>query len=261
MSEPMHHSDLISVPSSYAPAEWAARCELACAYRVFDQFGWNELIYNHITLRVPEEPGHFLINPFGLLYHEVRASNLVKIDIDGNIVGPSQHGVNPAGFIVHSAVHRSREDAHCVMHTHTTAGSAVACQSNGLVPLSFTSFFYADRLAYHDFEGITFDTDERDRLSGNLGTKNAMILRNHGLLTCGVSVADAFAEMYHLQRACEVQLAAQSSGASLRFPSAEVVRKTAHQFDLSARNAGQQNELLFSAMRRWVQRLSENIYT
>ncbi|MDB5874797.1 MAG: aldolase [Ramlibacter sp.] len=251
----------MSTPKQYAPAEWAARCELACAYRLFDQFGWHELIYNHITLRVPQEPGHFLINPFGLLYHEVRASNLVKIDIDGNIVGRSEHPVNPAGFIVHSAVHRAREDAHCVMHTHTTAGSAVACQSDGLLPLSFASFFYADRLAYHDFEGITFEAGERDRLSGNLGTKNAMVLRNHGLLTCGASVADAFAEMYHLQRACEIQLAAQSSGASLRFPPAEVSGRTARQFDQSAREAGQQNELLFGAMRRWVHRLSADICT
>src|SRR5258708_16218202 len=248
-------------PAEYSEAEWDARCDLASAYRLFSHLGWHELIYNHITLRVPDEPGYFLINPFGLLYHEVRASNLVKIDIDGCIIGHSNHPVNPAGFIVHSAVHRAREDAHYVMHTHTTAGSAVACQSKGLLPLSFASFFYVDRVAYHDFEGITFDLGQRVRLAADLGSKNAMILRNHGLLTCGASVADAFAELYHLQRACEVQLAAQSSGARLHFPSSEIAARAAMQFDQSARQAGAQNELLFGAMRRWMNEIAPETST
>ena len=229
----------------------AARIELACAYRLFAALGWHELIYNHISLRVPSRHDRFLINPFGMMYREITASSLVEIDIDGHVVDPGSAPVNPAGFVVHAAVHRARPDAACVMHTHTTDGMAVACQRDGLLPLSFPSMFYFERIGYHAFEGITLDTGECDRLARSLGTFNAMILRNHGLLACGPSVADAFAELYHLQRACEVQIAAQSSGASLTFPSESVVRKATSQFDATARR-GEQNHLLFSAMRRWM---------
>jgi len=230
--------------------EKQAREELACAYRLFDVFGWHELIYNHITLRVPGTP-HFLINPFGLTYKEVTASNLVKVDLDGNIIGTGEYPINPAGFVVHAAVHRNRHDAACVIHTHTTAGLAVACQKYGLLPLSFPSMFYTDRVSYHDFEGITIDEDECGRLAASLGSNNCMILRNHGLLTCGVSLPDAFAEMYHLQRACEVQIAAQSSGAELIFPDISIGRKAAAQHDKLAR-MGTQNNLLWEAMMRWM---------
>lgn len=242
----------LSLRPQVSDAEWHARCELACAYRLFDHFGWHELIYNHITLRVPDQGEVFLINPFGLMYREVRATNLVKIDIGGNILGPSNYPINPAGFVVHSAVHAARPDAHCVMHTHTTAGMAVACQKDGLLPLSFPSLFYAGGVAYHDFEGITLDAEECGRLARSLGTKRVMILRNHGLLSCGPTVADAFAELYHLQRACEVQLAAQSSGAVLTFPDADVAARTGRQFSDTARN-GPQNNLLFEAMKRWME--------
>lgn len=231
--------------------EWQLRCELACAYRLFDQLGWHELIYNHITVRLPGPEAHFLINPFGLMYREITAGNLVRIDIDGRIIGHSDYPVNPAGFIVHSAVHAAREDAHCVMHTHTTAGMAVACQDEGLLPLSFPAMFYTGRVAYHDFEGITLDRDERGRLAANLGDRNVMILRNHGLLACGPSVGHAFAELYHLQRACEVQIAAQSSGARLTLPAPEIARRAADQFTATARK-GSQNDMLFQAMMRWM---------
>src|SRR5690349_21630285 len=177
--------------------EWRLRQELACAYRLFDHFGWHELIYNHITVRVPGESGHFLINPFGLMYREVTASNLVKIDVDGNVV-LGDHPVNRAGFVIHSAIHRAREDAHAVAHTHTTAGQAVSCQQQGLLPMSFSALMFHNRIAYHDFEGITLDLDEQERLLADLGSKDAMILRNHGLLTCGRTLADAFQEMYQL---------------------------------------------------------------
>lgn len=231
--------------------EWAARGELAGAYRLFQALGWHELIYNHITVRVPGSDGHFLINPFGLMYREVRASNLVKVDLDGNIVGSASHPVNPAGFVVHSAVHAARHDVHCVMHTHTTTGMVVACQADGLLPVSFPSLFYTDRVAYHPFEGITLDLDERERMVAALGTRNAMILRNHGLLACGRSVADAFAELYHLQRACDVQVALQSTGAALSLPPPAVARKAAQQFDATGRQGGQ-NDLMFAAMLRWM---------
>ncbi|MAY86069.1 class II aldolase [Sulfitobacter sp. EhC04] len=237
-------------------AEAQARVELACAYRLFYQLGWHELIYNHITLRVPGTD-HFLINPFGLTYLEVTASNLVKVDLDGTIIGDATHPINPAGFVVHAAVHRNRHDASCVIHTHTTAGLAVACQKDGLLPLSFPSMFYTDGVSYHDFEGITIDEDECDRLASNLGQNNVMILRNHGLLACGVSLPNAFAEMYHLQRACEVQIAAQSSGAALTFPAKAIGTKAAAQHTRLAKN-GSQNDLLWQSMMRWMDSIDDS---
>jgi ribulose-5-phosphate 4-epimerase/fuculose-1-phosphate aldolase len=230
-------------------AEWTARAELACAYRQFYRLGWHELIYNHISLRVPGEPGHFLINPFGLMYNEVCASNLVKIDLDGNIVGKSVYPINPAGFVVHSAVHRVRHDANCVMHTHTTTGMAVAGMEEGLLPVSFPAMFYTDTVAYHEFEGITLDDDERERLAANLGGRNVMILRNHGLLSCGSNVAAAFSEMYHLQRACDVQVAMLSMGGAIRRPSREIATRVTQQFTQAARQ-GTQNDLMFQAVFR-----------
>lgn len=230
------------------------RCELAGAYRLFAQLGWHELIYNHITARVPGTE-HFLINPFGLTYREVTASNLVKIDLDGRKIEPSAHPVNPAGFVVHSAVHGARADVVCVMHTHTTAGQVVSCQRGGLLPLSFTSVFYTGRVAYHDFEGITLDEEESQRLAADLGDRSFMILRNHGLLVCGASIADAFADHYLLQRACEVQIAAQATGVALIQPSDEIAHRAADQFDMSARK-GNQNRLLFDAMLRWAWELN-----
>ena len=238
------------VPAGMTSQEWQARQELACAYRLFDHFGWHELIYNHITVRVPGTENHFLINPFGLLYREVKASNLVKIDVDGNIVGESNYTVNPAGFIVHSAVHARRKDAHAVAHTHTTAGQAVACQKEGLLPLSFTSMFFTDRVAYHDFEGITLDTDERERLAADLGDKPVMILRNHGLLACGPTLAHCFTDLYHLQRACEVQVAALAGGRDrVLLASPEACAKSAQQH-LAASDKGVEPKLVFDAMKR-----------
>ncbi|HTK35394.1 MAG TPA: class II aldolase/adducin family protein [Caulobacteraceae bacterium] len=234
--------------------EQQARIDLACAYRLFAEFGWHELIYNHITVRVPGTET-FLINPFGLTYREVKASNLVKVDLEGNLLSPSPYGINPAGYIVHSAVHGARPDVGCVMHTHSTAGLAVACQRDGLLAMSFPSAFFTDRVAYHDFEGITLDRDECARLSADLGEKSVMILRNHGLLTCGPTIADAFSEMYQLQRACEVQVLAQSSGAPLIIPDIAITRRAGQQFDNAARK-GDENAMLWAAMRRWMDSLN-----
>lgn len=232
--------------------EWRARQELACAYRLFDHFGWHELIYNHITVRVPGSEDQFLINPFGLLYREVKASNLVKIDINGNVIGKSRYPVNPAGFVVHSAIHAARDDAHAVAHVHTTAGQAVSCQKEGLLSLSFTSLFYTDRVAYHDFEGITLDHEERTRLVQDLGDKNLMILRNHGLLSCGPTLAHAFLDLYHLQRACEVQVAAQGAGqAGLLHPLREAALRSATQH-AAALAKGVEPSMVFDAMTRWM---------
>jgi ribulose-5-phosphate 4-epimerase/fuculose-1-phosphate aldolase len=230
--------------------EWQLRCELAAAYRLFAHLGWHELIYNHLTVRLPGTT-HFLINPFGLMYREITASNLVKIDLEGRKVEPSEWNVNPAGFIVHSAVHAARADAHCVMHTHTTAAQVVSCLEGGLLRLSFNSMFFTDRVAYHDFEGITLDREECERLAVDLGDRNVMILRNHGVLVCGPTIGDAFAEHYMLQRACEVQVAAQSMGAMLIQPRREIAEHAAAQYDRTARK-GDQNTLLWDAMLRWA---------
>jgi ribulose-5-phosphate 4-epimerase/fuculose-1-phosphate aldolase len=199
-------------------AERAARVQLAAAYRIFDYLGWTELIYNHITLRLPGPERHFLINPFGLRYAEVKASNLVKIDLAGKVVGASQWPVNPAGFTIHGAIHAGIPDAHCVMHTHTTAGMAVACSQGGLSMSNFYSAQLHGKVAYHDFEGITVHADEGPRLIANIGDKPAVILRNHGLLAWAESLPRAFAILWLLDRACEIQLASTAMGPVIEIP-------------------------------------------
>lgn len=196
-------------PAAISPEEWAIRVELAACYRIFDHLGWVELIYNHITARVPGPEPYFLINPFGLMYSEVTASNLVKIDLTGNVVGDSDWPVNPAGFVIHSAIHETVPNAHCVMHTHTTAGMAVACKEAGLDSNNFYSAQIYGQVAYHDFEGITVNPGEKGRLLASLGDKRLMILRNHGLLAWGETIPEALARLWTLQRACEVQMAAE----------------------------------------------------
>ncbi len=201
-----------AAPVGIDPIEWAHRVELAACYRIFAHLGWVELIYNHITVRLPGPESHFLINPFGLMYHEVRASNLVRIDLAGNVVGRSEWPVNPAGFTIHSAIHAGIPGAHCVMHTHTTAGMAVACSRQGLSQSNFYAAQLFGKVAYHDFEGITVHADEGPRLVRNIGDRPAVILRNHGLLAWGDTVPRTFAILWLLNRACEVQLASTAMG-------------------------------------------------
>jgi ribulose-5-phosphate 4-epimerase/fuculose-1-phosphate aldolase len=186
------------------------REQLAATYRVFAMLGWDELIYNHISVRVPGEADSFLINPFGLHYSEVRADNLVKVGLDGLPRAASAHAANPAGFVIHSAIHRALPDAHCVMHVHTTAGMAVACSQEGLQCTNFYAAQLRNRVAYHDFEGITLRADEGPRLVRNLAERPLLILRNHGLLSVGSTIAQAFAYLWTLNRACEVQMATAS---------------------------------------------------
>jgi len=197
-------------------AERAARVQLAACYRIFNHLGWVEMIFNHITLRVPgprsDEPAFFLINPFGLHYSEITASSLVLIDIDGNPVRDSKWPVNRAGFVIHSAIHGAIPDAHCVMHTHTTNGMAVACQKDGLSPTNFYAAQLHGGVAYHDFEGITVEEGEKTRLVASIGHKRAVILRNHGLLAWGPSVPEAYMTLWTLQRACDIQIAASAAG-------------------------------------------------
>lgn len=212
MTAQLHSESGRTCPENMSQAEWEARVELAACHRIFDRLGWVELIFNHITARVPGEDGHLLITPHGLMYREVTASNLVKIDLAGNIVGHSDWPVNATGLIIHTAIHIARPDTHCVMHTHTTAGSAVACLRDGLDWNNFYAAQLYHQVAYHDFEGITVNPDEQPRLVADLGEHNLMILRNHGLLALGTSVPAAFTALWTLQRACESQLAAQQAG-------------------------------------------------
>jgi ribulose-5-phosphate 4-epimerase/fuculose-1-phosphate aldolase len=199
-------------PARFSAEEWEARVKIAAAYSIFDHLGWEELIYNHISLRVPGPEHNFLINPFGLHYSEVTASNLVKVDIDGNTVGHSDWPINPAGFTFHGAIHATVPDAHCVMHVHTTPTLAVCCQEDGM---SFTNFYAAQlwgQVAYHDFEGITVHRDEGARILASAGNKPVLLLRNHGPVVLGRTLAQAFNLMWLVQRACEVQVASQAMG-------------------------------------------------
>ena len=206
-------------PGGMGEDEWALRLELAACYRLFHHLGWTESIFNHISARLQGPDHHYLINPFGLLYREVTASNLIRIDLDGHPVRPTPYSVNVAGFVIHSAVHRHRPDAQCVMHTHTTAGMAVACKQGGLRTDNFNSAQLFGRVAYHDFEGITTDTAEQGRIVQSLGDKEVLILRNHGLLVAGPHIPQAFATMWCLQRACEVQVLSDSmAGPNVQVP-------------------------------------------
>jgi ribulose-5-phosphate 4-epimerase/fuculose-1-phosphate aldolase len=208
---------LAAGPARIDAQEWALRLELAACYRLFDWLGWAESIYNHITVRVSGDA--FLINPYGLHYAEVTAANLVKIDADGRVMDDTPFPVNPAGFVIHSAIHRARPDAHCVMHTHTTAGMAVACKAGGLRSDNFYSAALHGQVAYHAFEGITTQADEQPRLLASMGECDVLILRNHGLLTAGPHVPGAFGRMWSVQRACEVQAASDAmAGPNLPVP-------------------------------------------
>jgi ribulose-5-phosphate 4-epimerase/fuculose-1-phosphate aldolase len=195
--------------------EWDLRVNLAACYRLIAMHGWDDLVFTHISARVPGDDEHFLINAYGLLFEEMTASSLIKIDLQGNKVLDSPHPVNEAGFVIHSAVHGARHDVGCVLHTHTRAGVAVSAQADGLLPLSQISLFPLTTLSYHDYEGIALNEGEKPRLVADLGSNNAMILRNHGLLTTGPTIADAFLMMYALETACQIQLLARSSGGEL----------------------------------------------
>jgi ribulose-5-phosphate 4-epimerase/fuculose-1-phosphate aldolase len=195
--------------------EQRLRVDLAACYRLVALFGWDDLVFTHISARVPASEHHFLINPYGMLFEEITASSLVKVDQSGEKVEPSPHPVNPAGFVIHSAVHAARPDVACVLHLHTPAGVAVSTQREGLLPISQQATISLTSLGYHDYEGIALRDDEKPRLVSDLGDRACLVLRNHGLLTVGKTIADAFLTMYTLERACEVQVLAQSGGAAL----------------------------------------------
>jgi ribulose-5-phosphate 4-epimerase/fuculose-1-phosphate aldolase len=212
--------------------EWRIRCDLAALYRLAAHHRWTDFVYTHISARLPGPDHHFLINQYGVLFHEMRASDLVKIDLHGNVVedGAQSRRVNAAGFTIHSAIHMAREDLMCVVHTHTAAGIAVSAQKDGLLPLSQHACRFYGRLAYHGYEGIALDLDERERLVADLGQHKAMILRNHGLLVGGSSIPEAFQQIYMLERACAAQVEALSGGREIILPPPEVCAHTAEQF-------------------------------
>ena len=244
--------DPFTRPARFGADEWAARVQLAAAYRMFDRLGWSELIYNHLSLRVPGEDGHFLINPFGLHYSEVTSSNLVKVDVQGRIVGHSDWPINPAGFTFHGAIHATLPEAHCVMHVHTTPTMAVCCLEQGL---SFSNFYAAQlhgQVAYHDFEGITVHLDEGQRILASAGGKPVLLLRNHGPVVIGRSLPQAFNLMWLVQRACEVQVATLAMGPAREIPVPVMERCVRDSLNFNPTfGAGQD---VFAAMQRLVER-------
>ena len=238
-------------------AEQELRVQLAAAYRLVDHFGWTELIYGHLTARVPGPDKHFLINPYGLNYDEVTASNLVKIDLDGNLVDDSNYPVSLAGFVIHSAIHMADDtDNHVVMHTHTRAGMAISAIQEGLVPISMFSTVFEDNISYHEYEGPSLYDDERERLVVSLGNNKALILKNHGLLTVGRTVPDAFLRLYRLERACQIQIDAASAG-TLNVIAPKLARKSGDdmtRFQNMASNSGE-GTLEFAALMRKLDRV------
>lgn len=213
----MSQAKTASLRGQVSTGEWDARVDLAAAYRLVALYGWDDLVFTHISARVPGPEHHFLINPYGMMFEEITASSLVKIDLDGRVVMETPYQINPAGFTIHSAVHAAREDALCVMHLHTVDGVAVAAQKDGLLPISQHSLFALASIGYHDYEGVALNESEKPRLVTDLGNNNCLMLRNHGLLTVGATTADAFLMMYNLQRSCEIQIHAQAGGGELVF--------------------------------------------
>lgn len=236
-----------------SPEEWALRVDLAACYRLVALHGWSDLVFTHISARVPGPEHHFLINPYGLMFDEITASSLVKVDQECQKVIDSPHPVNPAGFVIHSAVHAARPDVGCVLHTHTRAGVAVSAQRDGVLPISQQSTFVLASLAYHGYEGVAFRDEEKPRLQADLGDKTFMVLRNHGLLTVGRTVADAFLAMYTLESACQIQVAAMAGGAPLTSVDPRIIEGTAQAMKVQTGGLG--GAFVWPALLRKLERL------
>ena len=254
--------DSVEIPSlegKVSDEEWAIRVDLACAYRMVAYYGWDDLIFTHLSARIPGEEHHFLLNPYQLMFEEVTASSLVKVDVQGNPVDPTPFITNPAGFTIHSAIHMAREDAHAVMHVHTPAGQAVSAHSEGLLPLTQTAMLVRQDIAFHDYEGVAVDLDERERLVANLGDKSAMILRNHGTLALGRNVGECFVKLYFLERACQAQVMALSAGSDVNMPPQGSPEVTAEQGAIGLNVAA--NLLAWPALKRKAFRLDPGFAT
>jgi ribulose-5-phosphate 4-epimerase/fuculose-1-phosphate aldolase len=245
--------DIPSLEAKVRDEEWAIRVDLACAYRMIAYYGWDDLIFTHLSARVPGPEHHFLLNPYNLMFEEVTASSLIKVDVDGNPVDPTPFVTNPAGFIVHSAIHMAREDAHAVMHIHTPQGQAVSAHEDGLLPLTQAAMIVREDIAYHDYEGIAVDLAERERLVADIGRKNLMILRNHGTLAVGETIGEAFIRLYTLERACQAQVLALSGGVEINNPPQGAPETTAQQGAIGLPIAGKL--LAWPALKRTAHRL------
>jgi ribulose-5-phosphate 4-epimerase/fuculose-1-phosphate aldolase len=232
-----HKASFRTIRDEVSPEEWQVRVDLAACYRLVDRYGMSDLIYNHITARVPGPEHHLLINLYGVLYKEITASSLVKIDLEGNIVWKpdTDYGINKSGYVIHGAIHRARQDVACVIHTHTPAGMAVAAMKCGLLPLTQTSIRFVGHIGYHDYEGPATDVAERERLVRDLGPHDAMVLRNHGLLACGATIPQAFNTMYQLEMSCRAQVDAMAARTELLTPPKEVLERTAHLYQPGTR--------------------------
>jgi ribulose-5-phosphate 4-epimerase/fuculose-1-phosphate aldolase len=243
------------VENEYAQSdEWKTRVDLAAAYRLAHHFGWTDLIYNHITAKIPGRDGEFLINPMGLNYDEVTASNLVRIDIDGNILSETPYRINRAGYVIHSAIHAARKDAMCVFHTHSRAGVAVASLKEGLVPLNQAGMQFYGRVSYHDYEGFNVLADEQERLAMSLGDNYSFILRNHGLITVGNSVSKAFQRMYYLEQSCQLMIDAMSTGRELNELDPEIAERTAVRWFDNSSDATANDDIEWAAALRMMDR-------
>ena len=227
-----------NVKSQVSEAEWQQRVDLAACYQLVASYGWDDLIFTHISARVPGSENHFLINPYGMMFEEITASSLVKVDLDGNKVMDSEYDINPAGFTIHSAIHAAREDAHCVLHVHSINGVAVSAQKEGLLPLSQQSIFVLASLAYHNYEGVALRDDEKPRLVKDLGDKHFLMLRNHGLLAAAGNIPDAFLYMYLFEAACMIQVRAQSGGGELIPIHPQIISTAMEQAAQVTKNAG-----------------------
>lgn len=244
---------IASIKDKVSAEEWQARTELAALYRLVALYGWDDLIFTHISMRVPGEDGHFLINPYGFLFEEITASSLVKVNLQGDIVSETGNFINPAGFTIHSAIHAARHDIACVLHIHSLHGVAVSAQKDGLLPLSQQSLFPLSSLAYHDYEGVALNEEEKPRLVEDLGAKNFLILRNHGLLTCGRTAAEAFLFMYILESACRIQILAQSGGKELITIPDPILEGISKQVEMVTKGLGA--DLVFPALLRKLDRI------
>ena len=222
-------TDFRCIKDEVTPEEWETRVNLAACYRLMDKFGMTDLIYNHITARIPGTEDHLLLNLYGLLYKEITASSLVKINLQGDVLWKpdTDYGYNRSGYVIHGAIHGARPDVGCVIHTHTRAGMAVSCMEDGLLPIAQTSMRFYQHIGYHAYEGPAIDTDEQARLVADLGPHNALVLKNHGLLTCGPSIGEAFNLMYQLESSCRAQVDVMAARATMSMPSDEVLAKTA----------------------------------
>jgi ribulose-5-phosphate 4-epimerase/fuculose-1-phosphate aldolase len=226
-------NDLFLLPKAISPIdEQKARIQLAATYRLIDRYEMSDLVCTHISARIPGSQEQFLLNPYGVMFDEITASSLIKVDLDGNLIDSSDRAINPAGFVIHSAIYKARPDINCIIHTHSPYGMAVSALESGLLPLTQIALLFYNRVAYHNYEGVSLDLDERDRLVKSLGDKKVMILLNHGLLAAGETIPEAFIKTYYLEKACEVQILAQSSGGKLITPSETICEQSAQQQEI-----------------------------